>query len=74
MAEAAITFQRRYERLRHEGATRCGDCNEQFVSAIAVKVHKARGGCVQVPGARARLAAYLDDCLSPRYSLGGRLK
>lgn len=71
MAESAITFERRYERLKQEGATHCPDCNEQLVSEIAVKVHKAMGGCVRVPGARARLAAYLDDFLCPRRSLGG---
>jgi hypothetical protein len=57
---------RRFEaRLRliaeRGGAVRCPDCNAECVSAAGVRVHKSRGMCIVIPGARERLAVKIVE-------------
>ena len=65
MAESAVQFAARAE--RHRGAVvRCPDCNETLGSELGVKMHKSRGACVPIPGARARLALFIASALVGR--------
>ena len=53
-------YQQRFdarERRLAASVERCPDCNAALVSKGGVGIHKARGGCVVIPGARERLAA-----------------
>lgn len=61
-----IETRRRFSSEPAFGVLRCPDCNHDIVSARGLAEHKKKGGCVVVPGARARLALLVAAAIAGR--------
>ncbi len=58
--KATAHWNRREARLT-ERAFHCPDCNAEVLTQWAIELHKRRGTCVVIPGARAKAAARLVE-------------